>query len=88
MLVVVACLLLLACLAGVQEVSRHRADGSKIVIRAHTEMGIVRRTLTHWKYRLIISDDFFVRIATRDLRVRAAERLSKFSRFPLGYRPP
>ena len=56
--------------------------------RAHTETRIARRALARWKDRRLISDDFFVRAGTRDLRVRAAEKWSKISRFPLGYGPP
>ena len=61
---------------------------TKIAIQAHTEMRIASRALARWKDRRLISDEFFVRTGTRDLRVRAAEKLSGFSRFPLGYGPP
>ena len=85
---VVACLpcpvmLLCCCLLACLLLSR-----SKTAISPHTGMGFVRRTPARWKDRRLISDDFFVRTGTRDLRVRAAEKWSEISRFPLGYGPP
>ena len=80
LLLLLACCLLLACFLGI--------SGPKTRNQAHTETRIARRALARWKDRRLISDAFFVRAETRDLRVRAAEKWSKISRFPLGYGPP
>ena len=83
------CCLLLACLLLACAACAFWAfSGPKTRNRAHTETRIARRALARWKDRRLISDDFFVRTGTRDLRVRAAEKWSKISRFLLGYGPP
>ena len=81
-------MLALRCLLAAAACAFPALARRKIAIYPHTEMGIVRRALARWKDRRLISDEFFVRIGTRDLRVRAAEKWSKISCFPLGYGPP
>ena len=84
-MLLVACCLLLACCCLLAFLG---ISGPKTRNQAHTETRIARRALARWKDRRLISDEFFVRTGTRDLRVRAAEKWSKISCFLLGYGPP